>query len=125
MLNDETKTHTFAAGVVLKPSDELTFDISASYTHSRASLDSFFFDRAASYVAAHPAYALMDFSLIPGATALAVDQWEAGAGFDWRFHARAGLTGRYSYRDYDDSEAYLYDATGSSHLFSLGVRFTF
>lgn len=125
MMNDDTTTHTLAAGLVLKPREELTFDVSANYAHSRAGLDSFFFDRAAAYVAAHPTYALMDYSLVPDATDLAVDQWEVGAGVDWRFSPRWGVTGRYTYRDYDDGEMYLYDTSGSAHLFSVGFRYHF
>jgi opacity protein-like surface antigen len=124
-MNDETTTHTLAAGFVYRPIAELTLDISATYAHSEAGLDQFYFDRAAAYVAAHPTYALMDYSLVPDATDLGANQWQAGVGADWRFHPKWDLTARYTYGDYDDTEEYLYDMSGSSHLFTVGFRYHF
>ena len=119
----DSNSHTFMAGLNVRPAAPLTISLVASYTASDFSMDPMTLNGGD--FAAHHDLQPYDYSKTHTFSDLDVSRFDGSAEVRYQVSKTFSLRGLYRYVDYQDDAPYLYDTTGKVQIVSGGFGLTF
>lgn len=119
----ESTSSVIATGLNVRPNEQVELGMSINWMSSSAGMDPF--DLSAPSFTARVPLMPYDFSQTHLYSDIDVAGWDAGIEARFKMNDRIGLRGRYRYLDYADDAPYLYDTSGSNHVFGAALVWTF